>query len=253
MPAPRPERVSLFVTCLVDLFFPQVGEATVQVLRHLGLPVDFPQGQTCCGQPAFNSGFWAEARVAARRFLDAFAGSECIVAPSGSCVAMVRHHYGELLAGEPALLERAREVARHTYELSEFLVRVLGVEDLGARLPARVTYHDSCHALRELGLAREPRALLRNIRGLELVEHQGHNWCCGFGGTFAVKYAPISTAILQDKVDAVTKSGAEIVTSTDVSCLMNIAGALSRQGAPVQAVHLAELLARGLGGTGGGL
>lgn len=241
-----PKRVALFVTCLADHFFPQVGEAVVRVLRRLGVTVDFPEAQTCCGQPAFNSGYWAEALAAARRFLEVFRDAEYIVAPSGSCVSMVRVFYPELFRDDPARLRQARDLARRTYEFSEFLVRVLGVEDVGARLNARITYHDACHALRELGIREEPRRLLRAIRGAELVEFPFHEVCCGFGGTFSVKYAPISTAILREKVRNILNAGAEILTSTDASCLMHIAGALSREGASIRALHLAEVLDLGL-------
>jgi len=242
----RRPRVALFVTCLADHFFPQVGEAVVRVLRHLGVEVDFPEGQTCCGQPAFNTGYWAEALVAGRRFLEVFRDAEYIVSPSGSCVSMVRVFYPELFRDDPPRLRQAQDLARRVHEFSEFLVRVLGVEDIGARLHARITYHDACHALRELGIREEPRRLLRAIRGAELVEFPHHEVCCGFGGTFSVKYAPISTAILQEKVRNLLASGADILTSTDVSCLMHIGGALSREGAPIRTLHLAEVLALGL-------
>ncbi|MBI4234250.1 MAG: (Fe-S)-binding protein [Chloroflexi bacterium] len=245
MAAPR---VSLFVTCLVDQFFPQVGESVVRVLRHLGVGVDFPPGQTCCGQPAFNSGHRYEALAVARRFLKVFKDSAYVLAPSGSCASMVRVFYPELFRDEPAFQQEAAALAGRTYEFSEFLVKVLKVADIGAALPQplRVAYHDSCHALRELGIAQEPRDLLRAVRGVELVELDHHEACCGFGGAFSVKYPEISTAILQDKVDNLRKSGAEVLVATDSGCLMHIAGALSRQGVKVEALHIAQLLARGL-------
>jgi L-lactate dehydrogenase complex protein LldE len=234
----------------VDQFFPEVGESTVRVLRHLGVEVDFPRGQTCCGQPAFNTGYHRDAAAVARRFLDIFEGDGYVVAPSGSCVSMVRLFYPELFREEAHLHQRALRLAQRTYELSEFLVKVVGVHDIGARLPhgLRVTYHDSCHALRELGIAEGPRRLIRGIRGVEFVEFLNHEACCGFGGTFAVKYPDISAAILQEKVDGIARSGTDAVVSTDCGCLMNIAGAMSRRGISVRPIHLAQLLALGLGG-----
>ena len=249
----RPQNVSLFVTCLVDQFYPEVGEAVVKTLRHTGVQVDFPWGQTCCGQPAFNSGYQAEAQAAARHFLEVFGRSEWIVAPSGSCATMVRVFYAELFRGDPELLAVAKTVASRTYELSEFLVRVMGVTDLGGRLPepTRVTYHDACHGLRELGIRAEPRALLASIQGLELVEMADPGACCGFGGTFSVKYPEISAAILQDKLDQLHQTEADLVVAADSSCLMQIGGGLSRQGSSTRPIHLAELLARSLEGSSG--
>jgi L-lactate dehydrogenase complex protein LldE len=232
----------------VDQFFPEVGEATVRVLRHLGVEVDFPRGQTCCGQPAFNGGYLAEAKVAAGRFLRVFEGAESIVAPSGSCVAMVRVFYPELFRDDPDLQSRAQKVASRTYEFSEFLVKALGVMDLGGRLPpTRVTYHDACHALRELGTSREPRALLEAVQGVHLVEFPQHEVCCGFGGTFSVKYPEISTAMLQDKVRNIQQADADLLVAADSSCLMHIGGALSRQGVKTRPMHLAQVLAQAIG------
>ncbi|MDR5695117.1 MAG: (Fe-S)-binding protein [Armatimonadota bacterium] len=236
-------RVSLFVTCLVDQLFPQVGEATVEVLHRVGVEVDFPEDQTCCGQPAFNDGFWPQAREVAKQFLRAFSRSEVIVAPSGSCVAMVREYYPLLFQEEPRLLEQARELGERTYELSEFLVRVLQVEDVGASLRRKATYHASCHGLRALGLREEPLRLLRNVRGLELVDLPGWDECCGFGGVFSVKMPHLSAAMLEEKIRNIVSTGAEVVVATDVSCLMHIAGGLRRRKLPIQPMHLAEVLA----------
>jgi L-lactate dehydrogenase complex protein LldE len=236
-------RVSLFVTCLVDQIFPQVGEATVELLRRVGVEVDFPEEQTCCGQPAFNDGFWPQAREVARQFLRAFSDSEVIVSPSGSCVAMVREYYPLLFREDPQLHDRAQEIGRRTYELSEFLVRVLGVEDVGASFRRKVTYHASCHGLRGLGLREEPLRLLRNVRGLELIDLPGWDECCGFGGLFSVKMPHLSSAMLEEKIRNIVSTGAEIVVATDISCLMHIAGGLSRKRIPVRTMHLAEILA----------
>lgn len=241
--AQQPHRVSLFATCLVDQFYPEVAEATVQVLERLGLAVDFPQAQTCCGQPAFNTGFHKDARAVARRFLDAFQDSECIVAPSGSCAAMVRVFYHELFRDDPPEQQRAKEVGSRLYELSEFLTGVLGVADVGASYSGKVAYHAPCHLLRELRVTEAPRQLIRGVRGAEYVVMDREEDCCGFGGMFAVKYPRISQAILEDKLQSLQESGAETLVSCDASCLMHIAGAMSRRGIPVRPLHLAQLLA----------
>jgi L-lactate dehydrogenase complex protein LldE len=232
----RPVRVALFIPCFVDQFCPQVGIAMAQVLRRLGLAVEFPAAQTCCGQPAFNTGYWEEARTLARRYCAVFGGYDAIVAPSGSCTAMVRNFYPELLGETPP-------AAARTFEFGEFLVRQLGVTDVGARFAARVTYHDGCHALRELRLKNEPRQLLRAVRDLELIEMDEAETCCGFGGTFAVKFPAISTAMAEAKAEAVGRSGAEYVVSADPSCLLQIGGFLRRTATPVQTLSLAEVLA----------
>ena len=240
-------RVSVFVTCLVDQLFPRVGEAMVETLRRLGCEVTFDPAQTCCGQPAFNSGYRREARAMAEHFVEVFerGRADFVVAPSGSCTAMVRNFYTELFhapedAGWRARLESVRPRLR---EFSEFIVRELGVADVGARFEGRVTYHDACHLLRELGVADEPRRLIRAVRGVEFVEMESPDTCCGFGGTFSVKYAEISDAILREKLARVERSGARYVVANDSSCLMQIEGGLSRAGSPVKTMHLAELLA----------
>lgn len=238
-------RVSLFATCLVDLFFPEVGDAVVEVLRRAGVGVDFPEAQTCCGQPAFNAGFHAEAREVARKWVRDFESADAIVVPSGSCATMIRRFHPDLFAGDPALRAASEAIGERTYELSQFLVRVLQVEDFDAELRERVTVHDGCHALRELGIREEPRRLLRRVRGLELVEMAGADRCCGFGGTFAVDFGGISSAMADDKVAAIRASGASTVVSTDCSCLMHVRGRLQRLGSAVRCRHLAEVLAGG--------
>jgi len=236
-------KASLFVTCIVDQFYPEVGESTARVLDRLGVDLDFPRDQTCCGQPAFNAGFWNDAKPLARGFLKAFEGDRYIVAPSGSCVAMVREFYAELFHDDATLLARARDLAPRVFELTEFIVDVLGVTDLaGKRLERCVTYHECCHLKRELGVDRQPRALLDSLPGVQLVEMPQAEVCCGFGGTFAVKYADISAAMLQDKIDNIMSTGADSVVACDASCLMHIGGGLSKQELPVRATHIAELL-----------
>jgi L-lactate dehydrogenase complex protein LldE len=237
-------RVSLFITCLGDQLFPVVGECVVAVLRRLGVEVTFDPAQTCCGQPAFNTGFRDEARQVAARVLDIFHDAEYVVAPSGSCSSMVRVFYPELFADDPARFRQAEALRERFFEFSEFLVKVLRVEDVGASFHRRVTYHDSCHLLRELGIESEPRKLIRAVRGLELVEMQDHQLCCGFGGTFAVKFPEVSVAMAEDKLRAAADSGAEVLIANDSGCLMHLAGAIHRRGLPLQTMHLAELLAK---------
>src|SRR5215470_15144302 len=236
-------RVSLFVTCMVDQLFPKVGMAMADVIERLGYQVDFPEDQTCCGQPAFNSGYRQEARTVARHFLDTFENCECIVVPSGSCTSMVSHHFAELFHKEPDTLERVHALEKRVWEFSTFLTEIAQVDDVGARLNEVVTFHDGCHALRELGIRNAPRRLLANVRGLELREMQPAEECCGFGGTFSVKFAELSGAMARSKVEAILRTGARTVVSLDPSCLMQIQGALSRAGSPVRTLHLAEVLA----------
>ena len=215
----------------------------VRVLRSLGVDVDFPRAQTCCGQPAFNSGFRHEARLLAARFVEIFEVSERIVVPSGSCASMVKVFYPDLLKEQPDLRERALKIASRTHEFTEFLVNVLGVEDLGAEYEGKVALHKSCHLLRELGVDEEPRKLLGRIRNLRLVELERADSCCGFGGLFSLKYPEISGGILQEKIDCIKASGADTVTACDLGCLMQIGGAISRQRIPIKVKHIAELLA----------
>ncbi len=235
-------RVSLFVTCMVDQLFPKVGLAMANVLERLGYPVDFPENQTCCGQPAFNSGYRSEARTVARHFLKTFEDCETIVVPSGSCTAMVTHHFAELFDKDPETLARVHSLEKRVWEFSAFLTQVAGVEDVGARFDGVVTFHDGCHALRELGVKDAPRRLLAKVRGLELREMMPAEECCGFGGTFSVKFAELSGAMARTKIDAILRTGAGAVVSLDPSCLMQIQGALSRSGSRVRTLHLAEVL-----------
>jgi L-lactate dehydrogenase complex protein LldE len=234
------------VTCLVDLLHPEVGLATVALLERYGVAVDFPDGQTCCGQPAFNSGFEAEARSVGRGLLDAFPGPDPVVAPSGSCTAMVRTYFPHLFRGTPDE-ERARDLAGRTFELSEFLVDVLGVSRAEGRWPGRVTFHDSCHGLRELGLSGQGRQLLGGVEDLELVEMDRPEACCGFGGTFSVRLPDLATAMADDKVVQAEATKADALVAGDTGCLMHLAGRLSRRRSPVQAVHLATVLAEAQG------
>lgn len=233
--------VALFATCLGDQLWPEVVEATVAVLERAGCRVTFDPAQTCCAQPAFNSGYHDEAKAVARRFVEIFERADAIVAPSGSCTAMV-HRYPELFRDEPEWRARAEAVAHKAHELSAFLVRELGVVDLGARLQARVAWHDACHALRELGVHDEPRRLLRAVAGLELVELRTGESCCGFGGTFAVKFPELSTAMLDHKLSGLDDR-VDVLSAVDSSCLMQMRGRLQRQGSRVRAMHLAEILA----------
>ncbi len=236
-------RVALFVTCLADLFYPQVAEGVVRVLWRLGVEVDFPQAQTCCGQPAYNNGYRRDAAILARHFLDVFEAAPYIVTPSGSCAAMVRKVYPSLFADDPARRTQAEAIAARTYEFSEFLVRVLGVEDVGATYPATVTYHDACHLSRMLGVRDEPRRLLRAVRGLTLVEMERPDWCCGFGGAFSVHMPAISTAILAQKIQRASATGANALVTSDAGCMMHIAGRLARLGERMRVLHLAQVLA----------
>jgi L-lactate dehydrogenase complex protein LldE len=235
---------SLFVTCIVDMVFPETGEATLEILERLGVQVDFPEAQTCCGQPAFNSGFQADARAVARHFLQVFKDSEAIVTPSGSCASMVKHFYHELFKGQPEE-PLAHAVAAKTYELTQYLVDVLGVTDLGTVLPRpiKAVVHDACHGLRGLGITQQPRVLLSYVKNLQLAELPGHDQCCGFGGLFAVKMSEISGAMLNDKMTNINASEAEIVITGDASCAMHMNGGLSRNKSSKRVVHIAEVLA----------
>jgi L-lactate dehydrogenase complex protein LldE len=236
-------RVSLFVTCLTDTLAPQTGIATVRILERLGHEVQFPTAQTCCGQMHLNTGYHDEARALARRFVRVFGDAEVVVAPSASCVGTVRDGYPMLAAGDTALAHAVETLSPRVLELSELLVDRLGVADVGAAYPHRVTYHPTCHSLRVLRVGDAPQRLLRAVRGLELVDLRDAAECCGFGGTFAVKNADTSAAILADKVRSVLDTGAEVCTALDNSCLLQIGGALSRMRSGVRTAHLAEILA----------
>jgi L-lactate dehydrogenase complex protein LldE len=238
-------RISLFITCFNDTIFPETGRAMVRLLERLGHSVDFPLDQTCCGQMHFNTGYQREAIPLARHFVDVFAHSEVVVAPSASCVGMVREFYPRLaeLSGDRRLSEAVAALNPRVFELSEFLVRKLGVEDVGAYYPHRVTYHPTCHSLRMLHVGDAPLRLLRAVRGIDLVELPNADQCCGFGGTFAIKNADTSMAMLSDKLRCILDTRAEVCAAADNSCLMQIGGALNRQRAGVRPVHLAEILA----------
>ncbi|MDP9454760.1 MAG: Fe-S oxidoreductase [Actinobacteria bacterium] len=238
-------RVALFITCFNDTLFPETGRATVELLERLGHEVAFPQEQTCCGQMHFNTGYQREAIPLVRRFVEVFGDYDAVVAPSGSCVGMVRELYpmAAELANDKKLLYEVEELGDKVFELSEFLVNKTGVTDVGAYYPHRVTYHPTCHSLRMLKVGDAPLELLRNVRGIDLVELPEAKECCGFGGTFAVKNADTSVAMLGDKLRHVLDTEAEICTAGDNSCLMHIGGGLKRQRAGVRTVHLAEILA----------
>ena len=239
-------RVALFITCLADQFYPTAGVAVVEVLRRLGVEVSFNAVQTCCGQPAFNTGYREEARSVALKVLGLFSApgsADYVVCPSGSCTTMIRVFYPELFEHDPNRLREAKELAGRVFEFSEFLVKVLKIEDVGASFPHRLAYHDSCHLLRELGVSEEPRRLLRAVRGAELVELQDHRLCCGFGGTFSVKFPEVSVAMGEDKLKAAAAAGAEYLVANDAGCLMHLAGLAHRQGLALKTMHLAEVLA----------
>ncbi|MGH7031368.1 MAG: (Fe-S)-binding protein [Stellaceae bacterium] len=241
--AERRLKVALFVTCLVDLFRPTVGFAAVKLLEEAGCTVEVPRAQTCCGQPAYNSGDRGDAKAIASRVIEVFAGYDHVVAPSGSCAGMIRVHYPELFADDPAILPRARELAGRSWELVSFLVDVCGVQEVAARWEREATYHDACSGLRELGVRDEPRRLLASVGGLRLRELPGAEVCCGFGGTFCVKYPDISDKMVDDKAADIAATGADAVLAGDLGCLLNIAGKLSRRGQPVEVRHVAEVLA----------
>ena len=242
MPA-APIRVGLFVTCLVDLFRPSVGFAAVKLLEDAGCTVEVPQAQTCCGQPAYNSGDKADTKTIARQVIEAFEGFDYVVLPSGSCGGMIRKHYPELFADEPATFQRAQHLAMRTYELISFLADVLKVERVDARYAGVATYHDSCSGLRELGVKEQPRRLLASVEGLRLQELPGAEVCCGFGGTFCIKYPEISERMAADKAADIVATGADTLLAGDMGCLLNMAGKLTRLGKPLRVRHVAEVLA----------
>ncbi len=237
-----PADVTLFIPCLVDTFAPDVGKAMVQIFQQRGVSLTYPLDQTCCGQPAYNAGYRNEARVAAARFIDIFESADVIVCPSGSCVHMVRHHYLELFTDDPIQQKRARVIADKTFEFTEYLVDILKITDIGARYNGRVTYHDSCHLRYGLNVSGQPRQLIENVAGCQLVEMEESDRCCGFGGSFSVKYPEISTAMLEDKVNRIVASGADAVVGCDMGCLLNISGMINRRRLPVKVLHIAQLL-----------
>jgi L-lactate dehydrogenase complex protein LldE len=238
-----PQTVQLFITCIMDTLYPAAGEAVVRVLRRAGVNVAFPMDQTCCGQPSFNAGLRAQAAPVAQHTIQVFEAAEGpVVVPSGSCAAMIRHGYPELFANDPHWLGRARALAERTFEFSEFLVDQLGVTDLGARCPHRLSYHASCHLLRDLGVDRQPRQLLAAVAEAEIVELPAAQDCCGFGGVFSAEHAQISSAMLARKIASIEASGAEMVVSCDGGCITNINGGLRRLGQTPRLVHLAQIL-----------
>jgi L-lactate dehydrogenase complex protein LldE len=236
-------QAALFVTCMVDMFRPTIGFAAVKLLKDAACDVVVPEDQTCCGQPAFNTGDRRTATKVARHIIETFEGFEYVVLPSGSCAGMVKEHYPELFEKDPAWKARADDLADRTWELTSFLTDVLGIEGVEAALEGTATFHDSCHGLRELGIHDQPRRLLESVEGLELVEMEASEACCGFGGTFCVKYPDISVQMAGEKAKNIEASGADVVLGGDYACLMNIAGYLKRQGSEVQVRHLAEVLA----------
>jgi L-lactate dehydrogenase complex protein LldE len=236
------QTVSLFIPCFVDQLLPQVAVDTVKVLRRIGYGVDYPEDQTCCGQPAFNTGYWDEARPCAEHFVKVFKRADVVVCPSGSCATMIRIFYADLLA-KSSLRDEALALASRTFELSEFLVKVAAVTQVGATFPHTVTYHASCHGLRELKLRDEPLQLLRQVKGLTLIEMPRSEECCGFGGTFAAKFPDISAAMGNSKAESVAATGAEFVTAIDPSCLLHLEGVLGKRQAPTRTIHLASILA----------
>ena len=241
-PAAKP-RVALFITCLVDLHRPTVGFAAIKLLEQAGCLVEVPRAQTCCGQPAYNSGDRATARDIAVCIVEAFAGYDYVVVPSGSCGGMIREHIPHLFDNDPPLGARARALGAKTFELVSFLVDVLGIRHVEAALDARATYHDSCSGLRELGIKRQPRELLAGVAGLSVVEMATPETCCGFGGTFCVKYPDISTRMVSDKTRDIAATGADTLLAGDMGCLLNMAGRLAREGSPIRVRHVAEVLA----------
>ena len=246
-PSPRNKPVSLFVTCIIDMIYPQTGVSVVEILEHLGVEVRFPLDQTCCGQPAFNSGFWDDAKTVAKHFLTAFEGAEVIVCPSGSCASMVCHYYPELFKSDAEWEEKAKRAAANTWEFSEFLVDGLGVSDIGAKLPpTKVAFHHACHGYRLLNLTTQAQTLASHVDGVTVNELSGADQCCGFGGLFSIKMPEISGAMLNDKISGIQSADAEVIVTGDSSCLTQMNGGLSRHDSAKRVIHIADLLAKGL-------
>ena len=243
-------RIALFVTCLVDMFRPNVGFAALKLLETAGCTVEVPGAQTCCGQPAYNSGDRADAAAIACQVVDAFEGYDYVVIPSGSCGGMISHHYVDLLTDDPAYADRARKLAMKSFELVSFLADVLKLDGVAASYDGTVTYHDSCSGLRELKIKAQPRQLLASVEGAELAELDDAEVCCGFGGTFCVKYSDVSAAMVSKKAANIAASGADTLAAGDMGCLMNMAGRLKREGQPTKVFHIAEILAGMAGGPG---
>lgn len=246
--SPKGKRVSLFVTCMVDMLYPKTGVSVVDVLTHLGVEVDFPMAQTCCGQPAFNGGYRDEAKQVAEQFLRAFQDAEVIVTPSGSCAAMVRHEYPDLFSADRDMRDEAERLASITWEFAEFIVDGLGITDLNGHLsqPQEFAFHDSCHGLRLLGLKQAGRTLVGSLENATIVDWDNSETCCGFGGLFSVKMADVSGAMLQEKMDHIESSDASVILTGDVSCLSHINGGLEKQGSKKRVKHIADVLADGI-------
>lgn len=238
-------QVELFIPCFIDQFYPETAQNTVRVLEKAGCSVFYNPEQTCCGQPAFNSGYWKEARIVAEKFLHDFSGEKLIVSPSASCTGFVKNYYQNLFIDDLALLKQSEKISENIFELTDFLVNKLQINDLNAGFPHKVTFHDSCAGLREYGIKNEPRKLLEHVKGLELLEMKNTNTCCGFGGTFAAKFHHISTAMTEQKVENALETGAEYIVSTEASCLMNIESYIKKQKLPIKTIHLADVLASG--------
>ncbi|MEH7306136.1 (Fe-S)-binding protein [Neobacillus drentensis] len=234
-------KVTLFATCIVDMFQSNVGKATVELLERLGCEIDFPESQVCCGQPSYNSGYVKETKEAMKRMIDTFLDAEYVVSPSGSCITMF-HEYQHIFKGDPVWEPKAKKLAEKSFELTQFIVDILKMEDVGARFEGSVTYHTSCHMTRLLGVKKAPMILLRNVKGLTFTELPGKEQCCGFGGTFAVKMAQISEQMVDEKVRHVEETGAEYLIGADAACLMNIGGRINRIGKPIKVMHIAEVL-----------
>jgi L-lactate dehydrogenase complex protein LldE len=234
-------KVSLFVTCLIDLFYTNAGKATVELLERLGCEIDFPEAQTCCGQPAYNSGYVKEAKEAMKHMIRTFEHADYVVTPSGSCAAMLKE-YPRVFQGDREWEPKAKALADKTYELTQFIVDVLKMEDVGAKLQGRATYHTSCHMTRLLGVKEAPFKLLKNVKGLELVPLPNAHQCCGFGGTFSVKMGPISEQMVDEKIEHIEEVNADYLIGADCGCLMNIGGRIERQGKPIKVMHIAEVL-----------
>lgn len=231
-------KVALFIPCYIDQFYPEVGVATVKILKKFGIKFDYPLEQTCCGQPAFNTGYWKEAKSLAIKFVKIFSNFDYIVSPSGSCTSMIKIFYPELLNED-----ELKNIMQKTFELTEFLVKIMKIDSTGAEFDHKVTYHDSCHALRELGIKEEPRILLRNVKKLKLIEMENSEDCCGFGGTFSIKFPEISIDMAKYKLNYALNSGAEFITSTDQSCLMHIDGYARKNKINIKTIHIAQILA----------
>lgn len=239
-------KVSIWITCLSDAIYPSVGVAMAKILAHFGVDTEFSNVQTCCGQPAFNSGYWEEARSSARTLFEAFADSDFVVSPSGSCTGMIHHYYAKLFENDESYRLQAERLQNKTYEFSQFLVNVMGIENVGAKFPHKVTYHPSCHGARLLGIREEPKKLMQHVQGMELVPLPFAEDCCGFGGMFSVKMSDISGAMVEEKVDHILETEAEVLTGLDMGCLMNISGHLQYRNRPIRVMHLAELLWEGM-------